>query len=85
MAAFCHLLALESLQAVGGELGRAAARVGARMQTAALSACVITQDLRRDRKHLGQMGQMRAGLKCQSYNPHLALCTPFQTREQVVT
>ena len=34
VAAFRHLLTLESLQAVGGELGKAAARAGARMQTA---------------------------------------------------
>ena len=42
VAAFRHLLTLESLQAVGGELGKAAARVGARMKTAAQSACFIT-------------------------------------------
>ena len=42
VAAFRHLLTLESLQAVGGELGKAAARAGVRMQTAAQSACFIT-------------------------------------------
>ena len=64
-------LTLESLQAARGGLGRAAA---AREGECRLVLCTISllhypEDLGRDRKHLGRMCQITAGLKCQPGGP----------------